>query len=283
MNERQLKKIYPQGKITNEKIVDDNWLTLPLTRGCYYQIEKKTLSASEIKLLQTLFSVSSNDATSHKWYQILFGEQSAPSGIFRLFQLKLQPTKDFERNEWEQTVKTTFPAAVALFSTACDQYILVETQGTENYSKQVIEGIFLSLDNDFSTTTKVYLGNYSDKTRLKAVFEIERQLFQWCLAKNSQQRLYTLADEALLYYTRQLFQTSPLTACLKESMSFDDEMKNIILMLWETQGNVSLSAKKLFLHRNTLQYRLDKFYDTYDLNLKKVSDLLLVYLFLINE
>ena len=283
MNERQLKKIYPQGKITNKKIAGDSWITLPLTRDCYYQIEKNTLSASEIKLLQTLFPVVPDEFASHTWYQILFGERSAPSGIFRLLQIKLQPTKDFEKKEWEQIVKTTFPAAVDLFSIAYDQYILVETQVAENYSKQVTEGIFLSLDNDFSTTTKVYLGNYSDKTRIKAVFESERQLFQWCLAKNSQQRLFTFADEALLYYTRQLFQTSPLTACLKESMSFDDEMKNIILTLWETQGNVSLSAKRLFLHRNTLQYRLDKFYDTYDLNLKKISDLLLVYLFLVNE
>lgn len=281
MDEEQLKRIYPAGKVTETEVLNADWLSLPITQG-YFTIEKKDLSDSEIKLLQTLFASKSATGSAHLWYQILFGETAAPSGTFRLLQLKLQ-AKDFDQQQWEQAVKAAFPAAVDFFAIATDHYLLIEQATAENYGKKVAEGVFLSLDNDFSVTTKVYLGNYSEHTLIKAVFLEEQRLFQWCLTKNSKQRLFTFADQALLYYTQTRFLQSPLSVSLKNTLVLDDELKKIILMLWENQGNISLSAKKLFLHRNTLQYRLDKFYDTYDLNLKKVSDLLLVYLVLVNQ
>ncbi|NRE28611.1 Fis family transcriptional regulator, partial [Enterococcus faecalis] len=50
--------------------------------------------------------------------------------------------------------------------------------------------------------------------------------------------------------------------------------------LWKNQGNISSTAKDLFMHRNTLHYRLEKFFEQTGLSLKKMDDLIFCYLLL---
>ncbi|WP_227869161.1 helix-turn-helix domain-containing protein [Tetragenococcus halophilus] len=47
------------------------------------------------------------------------------------------------------------------------------------------------------------------------------------------------------------------------------------------QGNISSAAKELFMHRNTLQYKVDKFQEQTKTNLKKMDDLFLCYLLIL--
>ncbi|WP_052077226.1 helix-turn-helix domain-containing protein [Tetragenococcus muriaticus] len=54
---------------------------------------------------------------------------------------------------------------------------------------------------------------------------------------------------------------------------FESEFIQMIAALWKTQGNLSSAAKELFMHRNTLQYKVDKFQQQTKTNLKKMDDL----------
>ncbi|WP_181039649.1 helix-turn-helix domain-containing protein [Enterococcus faecalis] len=38
----------------------------------------------------------------------------------------------------------------------------------------------------------------------------------------------------------------------------DSELKKIIIQLWKSQGNVSTTAKSLYMHRNTLINKIEK-------------------------
>ena len=58
----------------------------------------------------------------------------------------------------------------------------------------------------------------------------------------------------------------------------EEDLSEIITNLWKNQGNVSSTAKDLFMHRNTLQYKLDKFQQVTHCNLKNMDDLFLCYL-----
>ncbi|AYW51335.1 hypothetical protein C7H83_13095 [Tetragenococcus halophilus] len=62
---------------------------------------------------------------------------------------------------------------------------------------------------------------------------------------------------------------------------FNPEFIKIISKLWEMQGNISSAAKELFMHRNTLQYKVDKFQEQTKTNLKKMDDLFLCYLLIL--
>jgi hypothetical protein len=58
----------------------------------------------------------------------------------------------------------------------------------------------------------------------------------------------------------------------------DHETLNLIKKLWETQGNIAQSASELYIHRNTLIYRIDKFKEVYLIDLKNPFELLIMYL-----
>ena len=46
---------------------------------------------------------------------------------------------------------------------------------------------------------------------------------------------------------------------LLENISKDKELIDSVKVFFQCNLNVSLAAKQLYLHRNTLQYRIDKF------------------------
>lgn len=58
----------------------------------------------------------------------------------------------------------------------------------------------------------------------------------------------------------------------------DEELKDMIIKLWETYRNISKASTELYIHRNTLIYRINKFEDESGLNLDNPNDLLIAYL-----
>lgn len=71
---------------------------------------------------------------------------------------------------------------------------------------------------------------------------------------------------------------SSIFECTKKIIAQDHETKNLIIKLWQTQGNITQSASELYIHRNTLIYRIDKFRETSLIDLKDPSELLIAYL-----
>ncbi len=63
-----------------------------------------------------------------------------------------------------------------------------------------------------------------------------------------------------------------------ENVSNDKELIESIKVFFQCNLNVSLAAKQLYLHRNTLQYRIDKFIEKTGLNIKTFEGAVAVYL-----
>ncbi|WP_313095042.1 helix-turn-helix domain-containing protein, partial [Streptococcus parasuis] len=53
----------------------------------------------------------------------------------------------------------------------------------------------------------------------------------------------------------------------------NQQMEAIIEALWEEGAVLTKAAQKLYIHRNTLQYRLDKWQEMTGLQLKDLNDL----------
>lgn len=56
-----------------------------------------------------------------------------------------------------------------------------------------------------------------------------------------------------------------------------DQIQEIILSLWENGAVLTKTAQKLYLHRNSLQYKIDKWEELTGLQLKELTDLTLCY------
>ncbi len=83
-----------------------------------------------------------------------------------------------------------------------------------------------------------------------------------------------LRFEKLLYSVSEESAKEFLAESVPDADQFvlDNEMKNTITTLFENELNIADTAKALFIHRNTLVYRLEKFYKKTGLDLKRFDD-----------
>jgi Purine catabolism regulatory protein-like family. len=95
-------------------------------------------------------------------------------------------------------------------------------------------------------------------------------------------RTVTLFEDLELNY---LFQHIPpdilsgysdnlLLPLLEKDEEYKSEMLKTLEAYMASEGNVNETAKELFVHRNTVLYRLEKISELLDVNLRKISDLL---------
>ncbi|MCR5097623.1 MAG: helix-turn-helix domain-containing protein [Lachnospiraceae bacterium] len=83
-----------------------------------------------------------------------------------------------------------------------------------------------------------------------------------------------LSFEKLLYSVSEDAAREFLSESIPDADLFvlDNEMKNTIRTLFENELNIADTAKALFIHRNTLVYRLEKFQKQTGLDLKRFDD-----------
>ena len=83
-----------------------------------------------------------------------------------------------------------------------------------------------------------------------------------------------MSFEKLLYSVDEAAAREFLSESIPQADLFvlDNEMKNTITTLFENELNIADTAKALFIHRNTLVYRLEKFQKQTGLDLKRFDD-----------
>ncbi|HPX71687.1 MAG TPA: helix-turn-helix domain-containing protein [Acholeplasmataceae bacterium] len=75
--------------------------------------------------------------------------------------------------------------------------------------------------------------------------------------------------------------SKPIDSSYKKNIlkkySDDTEMKNILKVFFECNQNTSEASKRLYMHRNTLIQKLDKFYEETGFNPRKFKDAMIIY------
>lgn len=279
MNKQQLISIYPNGSFLSEPYLQDNYLNLPLTDE-WFAIPMDTLSPSEIKLLTTLYPELSNKhfLDNHLWYHYLFEHKPLPTSdrSFRVIQLKIKKESNHSK-EWLTHLSKLFNQVEDYFFIDDLTAVVIEEKTAIISQKEELEGMLLTLENDFLIQANAYIGSFNESSHnFTTFFEEEVNLF--LTYYQEKRKVFSFQDIALDYLTREKIITSPVMQSLKESLNLDEEIKQIIKTLWLKQGNLTSTSKELYIHRNTLQYRLDKFYERYGLSLKDMKELTLCYL-----
>lgn len=72
-----------------------------------------------------------------------------------------------------------------------------------------------------------------------------------------------------------------LTRQFHQFLSPQSDMADVVHALWSEHGNLVQTAQRLYIHRNSLQYKLDKFAQQSGLHLKQLDDLAFAHLFLL--
>lgn len=259
-----LRKLYSEVHLVNAPISDPLYLCVPVDEG-YAILLKNSLTSKEQQLLRLLGSTTNEEnlAHSHLWYQVLFeNKKSDYKEAVRIIQVEISSQKKFAKKAWFESINNMFPGLADSFWLSDQLLILIEKKFLENYSISELFGIFQALDSDFDLYSRLFIGNfYEPNNYLATNFQAERAIFLQQKLRNKAKKEFTLSNSAVDYLLADSIREMPLFKNLYEIWFSDKELVTLLKGLWQAQGNISAAAKALFIHRNTIKYRIDKFQD----------------------
>lgn len=259
----------------------------------YIGIPIDDLTITEIKLLKTLFPVFRENRSlntsihSKKWYDYLFGHDLDFPSIdtkkeYRIIQFSVfQYNEAFDTESWQEAIKALFPHDVIIVFSSEMEGMIIEEKNDYFLSIQELQTFIQTLESDFYFKIHFYVGQYRAlENDLKSLFQLEQTLFQFAHKEMSKERIFSLSNVFPLYILKHPANEIRHTffSTIFDVFKEDRELRRTIKLYIENHSNASLTAKQLYLHRNSLQYRIDKFVEKTGFDLKSFPNTVIVYL-----
>jgi hypothetical protein len=256
-----------------------NWLSIP----------KSNLTEKELNLLQVLYEqvkIPSKPLTtlSRKWHNFLLLNGSMPSlstdSNFRFIQFHIKGL-GVDPTEIEPAIKGFFSDEIQIIWEDDHNGIVIEERRQLSLTESELTSMADTLESDFYVKISFYFGKvYPFSNHLRTHFLQEKEYFEF--AKENLERTNILTFEkifpAFVAFNLPEYMKEKIKMELSSVFTEDPELYTTIKVFLENNLNASLTAKKLYIHRNTLQYRIDKFIDKTGVQLKDFYGAFTVFL-----
>lgn len=288
----KLNAFYPDSLLFNEQpnfsfysnyhwFKDDNhlrWLGIPV----------EAIDNHELSLLKALFHYEILPFTMNpeiqKWYEFLFSKGEMPSNDsnipYRLIQFHLQGG-DWERSDLEEAIYGFFHDDSIILWEDRAHGIIVEHNPDPKINDKFFLPLSQMLESDFFIKAYFYCGevqllskDWPDHLkRDKAFFKNAMRLIPVQSYYSFDKCFPFMLSDKLPDEMQEWLQTQLLSKITDEP-----ELLTAVMRFLENNSNATLTAKQLYIHRNTLQYRLDKFTQKTGISLKDFHSSITVYL-----
>lgn len=252
-------------------------------------IPKTDISETELKLLKTFYKLvdlqtSSNHSKSNVWYEFLLLNGPLPRSdaetCFRFIQFHIS-SPDANQMEIESALKGFFTEEVIIIWECGSQGIVIEEKKQISLSEEELISMSETLESDFYVKTSFFIGKlHSFSQQLRSKFLKEKEYFSFGITHLANQNIFTFERVFPAYLAHHLPDElkQKVNQEVVEIFHDDPEMFSTIKIFLENNLNASLTAKKLYIHRNTLQYRIDKFTEKTGIGLKDFYGAFTVFL-----
>ncbi|MBU8880040.1 helix-turn-helix domain-containing protein [Bacillus sp. FJAT-29790] len=241
----------------------------------------------ELLLLKTLFDFFEptmiNPPFLQGWHDFLFSHGEIPikakGASYRSIQFQVA-AEDWERENIESVFKGFFAGNLLILWINQNKGMILEEQNTEAPTEEDFYSLAATLESDFYLKTYFYMGiPCTVNTDFPDHFQMEKELFKNGMKLLPSERVFTFEKlfPSLVMSGMQEDMKSSLALRL-QILKEDPELMTTLKVFLQNNSNVSLTAKKLYIHRNTLQYRLDRFTEKTGINLKDFNSATTVYL-----
>ncbi|WP_078577279.1 PucR family transcriptional regulator [Salipaludibacillus agaradhaerens] len=259
-------------------------------------LDKSKLSQAEIALLNTLFhtnvAVHHQVTQENEWlYEWLINGHSPPK--HKLERLTPPPLRCIhfsikgEINETDafiEAIKNVFPSVTNLLWKSRTEGVLLQHLPEDTVEEELsVESIIDTLATDFLIQTSFFIGSPIDSPHLLYErFKWETTLYD-AVKMTFRKKSFFYEQEIVTYYLLHHIpeSTLKLVSTMLDSVMNDRELMHSIKTYLECNMNTSLAAKKMYIHRNTLQYRVDKFIEKTAIDIKQFANAAAVYLLIL--
>ena len=210
------------------------------------------------------------------------GALPTPTTYIQCVHLAVFPKQEgvFQEKDWLEFVENLTVGTLAVFKNFRHHYTLVVNPEVSTSLASTLFEVQSAIEDDFAVELQLFIGNrWATSSPVPLLYQAEKALFVEYLMHSHKRSSLEFAPVMLWAIANALVDIAPIADELILLLS-EDDVKELIEALWDAHGNVSKASQKLFLHRNTLQYRIDRFAEQTGLNVKDMNDLTLGHLLL---
>ncbi|HFI0687032.1 TPA: helix-turn-helix domain-containing protein [Streptococcus suis] len=263
---------FPQGR-WNERNANGDDITIDVPGMGYFSFDRMTLTERE-KLLIELLQNQANTYARSPWQSYFENDGIRPTNfsLLQVLHVHIWSSIDQEgQTAWLDMMKQLLPNLQASYSPESNHHIFILDQSTFLDVREILGDTLATMEFDFGLRMTIFLGQLWPEwleSQWPLLIQAEQDLFRkWCAGH---QQSYLLTFSYLYLWSGQSY--LQLQSGLRQLIS-NQQMEAIIEALWEEGAVLTKAAQKLYLHRNTLQYRLDKWQEMTGLQLKDLNDL----------
>lgn len=288
----RLSKLYPNA-IVAEKVVPDRqyyWFHDDEKKQ-YLGIPAIDLTQKELNLLKTILEMVNLDGNFflpeiiRQWQEFLIDDGPFPptqSELCRYIHYSISHIKEeFSYEEWAEAIKSLFPHDILIVPFNKHEGVIIEEKAEIVMAEAELLSAIEAFESDFFFKVHFLIGRFhSIKENIKHLYTLENSIFQLSISAQPEERLFTVETLMPLYVYHSIPEEDRniLFGDIKHILEEDREYTETVKRYIENQSNATLTAKELFMHRNSLQYRIDKFIEKSNIDIKTFHGAFFAYL-----
>ncbi|WP_307893777.1 helix-turn-helix domain-containing protein [Bacillus swezeyi] len=286
----KLKTLYGEKMMASGSAQKHEALWFQTDEGETFGVLKEAVTEREKQLLLALFQPFSESQPSQltprekEWHQYFFANAPLenPENI-QLVQghfFKMKHSLE-ERQAIKEAVSGFFEHPIIVWY---DQHeaLIIHEDPSPYLPKKELEQLSDALTSDFLSTPVFFSGQlHLVNASLQEKIRFEKQMFQHILANSERGKVTSFCQclPSFLLAAPDKIKASLLSDAIRDALS-DQETSLTIRTYMRCNLNASLTAKRLFIHRNSLQYRIDKFIERTAIDIRQFEEAAAVYFIL---
>jgi leucine-rich protein len=167
----------------------------------------------------------------------------------------------------------------AVLQLSGQDYVFVLDQDQSLAVAAILKDTVSAMEYDFNLNLSIMVGQVwgeSKDGKLSSMIRTERAVFRAWI-RQGHQGVYRFSQLYLWGIEQADLDLHPIKEGLRQLIASQDQLQDIIVALWDNGAVVTKAAQQLYLHRNSLQYKMDKWEELTGLQLKNLTDLALCY------
>ncbi|GEL77777.1 PucR family transcriptional regulator [Tenuibacillus multivorans] len=250
------------------------------TDGRLFAIPETDLTHEQKQLLQALTTTEPiHTSREQAWLDFLHRKTSTPPEEFTQYRFIIANIQDgsIDLDTFRNTLHMMLNRELVLTWKSKNEVVMIEEIAGEPIAFNEMIDV---MSDDLKINLKLFISDIQQSVDQMVDY------YQWLI--KVARAIFPLTGKRIIYQQDSIIHLFPtlfdqndqqffISSILKSSIE-DRSLIDTIKVVIEHQGNVSSAAKALFMHRNSVQYRIDKFADLTGNDIRRFDHMLQVYL-----